>query len=266
MKSFEGKNVWVTGASSGIGEALAYQLSKEGANVIISARRIEELERVKENCANSDKVRVLKLDLADAFSLPQKAKEAETFYDGGIDLLINNGGVSQRERAIDTKIEVDRQIMEINYFGTIGLTKAVLKGMAERKKGHFVVITSAVGIISTPLRSSYAAAKHALHGFFDALRTEHYNDNIGVTIALPGFIRTNISINALVGDGSKQNTMDKAQANGMTAEACARQILSAVKRNKEEIYIGGLKEKMGIYMKRFWPKGFSMMVRKMSVT
>ncbi len=266
MKSFEGKTVWVTGASSGIGEALAYQLSKEGANLIISARRIEELERVKENCANPDQVRVLKVDLADAFSLPQKAKEAETFFEEGIDLLINNGGVSQRERAIDTKIEVDRQIMEINYFGTIGLTKAVLKGMVERKKGHFVVITSAVGIISTPLRSSYAAAKHALHGFFDSLRTEHYDDNIGVTIALPGFIKTNISINALVGDGSKQNTMDKAQANGMTAEECARQILLAVRRNKEEVYIGGLKEKMGIYAKRFFPKLFSIMVRKMSVT
>ena len=265
MKSFEGKNVWLTGASSGIGEAMAYQLSKEGANLIISARRLEELERVKASCANPEKVRALKLDLADAFSIPQKAKEAETFF-GGIDVLINNGGVSQRDRAIDTKIEVDRKIMEVNYFGTVALSKAVLPGMVERKNGHFVVITSAVGIISTPLRSSYAAAKHALHGFFDSLRAEHHQDNVQVTIALPGFIRTNISINALVGDGSKQNTMDQAQANGMSPEECAGHILLATKRNKEEVYIGGLKEKMGIYLKRFWPKGFSMMVRKMSVT
>lgn len=265
MKSFEGKTVWLTGASSGIGEAMAYQLNKEGANLIISARRIEELERVKEACAHPDRVRVLKLDLADAFSIPQKAKEAETFF-GGIDVLINNGGISQRERAIDTKLEVDRKIMEVNYFGTVGLTKAVLPGMVERKGGHILVITSAVGIISTPLRSSYAAAKHALHGFFDSLRTEHHQDNIKVTIALPGFIRTNISLNALVGDGSKQNTMDDAQANGMSPEECSRQVLLAVKRNKEEVYIGGLKEKMGIYLKRYWPKGFSMLVRKMSVT
>lgn len=266
MKSFEGKNVWLTGASSGIGEAMAYQLSKEGANLILSARRIEELERVQGNCAHPDRVQVLKLDLADAFSLAQKAKEAETLIKGGIDLLINNGGVSQREKAIDTKIEVDREIMEINYFGTIGLTKAVLPGMVERKQGHIVVISSAVGIISTPFRSSYAAAKHALHGFFDALRTEHYRDNIGVTIACPGFIRTNISINALVGDGSKQNMMDKAQENGMAPEECARQVLAAVTNDKEEVYIGGFKEKLGIYLKRFWPKGFSLMVRKMSVT
>lgn len=266
MKSLKDKTVWLTGASSGIGEALAYRLNKEGANVVISARRIEELERVKANCSAPEKVKVLTLDLAAAEDLFDKAMEADQLFPNGIDVLLNNGGISQRDKAINTKMEVDRQLMEVNYFGTIALSKALIPEMIKRGGGHHVVISSAVGIISTPLRSSYAAAKHALHGFYDAIRTEHFQDNIKVTIALPGFIKTKISLNALVGDGSKQNTMDEAQANGMTAETCAGHIINAIKKEKEEVYIGGLKEKMGIYLKRFWPKGFSMMVRKLAVT
>jgi len=266
MKSLEGKTVWLTGASSGIGEAMAYELNRQKVNLIISARRKEELERVKSNCENPDKVKVLTIDLSDEFSLSQKAKEAEILFEEGVEVLINNGGISQRDKVINTSLEVDRKIMEVNYFGTIALSKALLPKMIERKSGHHVVITSAVGIISTPLRSSYAAAKHALHGFYDSLRTEVYNDNIKVTIALPGFIRTNISVNALLGDGSNQNTMDEAQANGMTAEECARQIIVAIRKEKEEVYIGGLKEKAGIYLKRYAPGLFSRVVRKMKVT
>ena len=266
MKSLKGKNIWLTGASSGIGEAMAYLLNLEEANLIISARRKEELERVQKNCHSPEKVKILTVDLADAFSLPQKAKEADRMWEGGIEVLINNGGISQRDKVINTSLDVDRKLMEVNYFGTIALSKALLPGMIERKRGHHVVITSAVGIISTPYRSAYSAAKHALHGFYDALRTEVYHDNIKVTIALPGFIRTNISMNALLGDGSKQNTMDEAQANGMTAEECGKKIIQAVKKEKEEIYIGGLKEKSGIYLKRFAPGIFSKVVRKMKVT
>ena len=257
--------VWITGASSGIGEALTLAVAKKGAKVIISARRKEELERVKSLCPYPEKVEILTVDLADGPSLPDKAKKAENLF-GKVDILINNGGISQRDKALNTELEVDRRLMEINYFGTIALSKAVTPGMIERKGGHHVVITSAVGIISTPLRSSYAASKHALHGFYDAFRAENHADNIKVTLALPGFIRTNISINALTGDGSQQGTMDNAQANGMTAEECARQIIKAVEKNTEEIYIGGLKEVAGIYVKRFFPSIFSRIVRKMAVT
>jgi len=257
--------VWITGASSGIGEELAYQINNKGAKVIISARREEELERVKKSCRHPENCATLTLDLGKTDEIPAIASKAENIY-GKIDILYNNGGISQRDKAINTDLSVDRKIMEVNYFGTIALTKAVLKGMVERKSGHIVITSSAVGIISTPLRSAYSAAKHALHGFFDALRSEHHEDNIKITIACPGFIKTNISLNALTGEGKPQGKMDKAQANGMTVQTCVRAMIKATESDKEEVYIGGLKEKAGIYVKRFFPTLFSKMVRKMSVT
>ncbi|MEM7298573.1 MAG: SDR family oxidoreductase [Bacteroidota bacterium] len=264
MTKIKNSVVWLTGASSGIGEQLAYQLAKKGAKLIISARRREELERVKEKC-QSDSIEILTVDLEDNFSLPQKAKEAETFY-GPIDILINNGGISQRDKIINTTLDVDRRLMEVNYFGTITLSKSLLPKMIERGKGHHVVVTSTVGIINTPFRSGYGAAKHALHGFYDVLRAEHHSDNIKVTLVLPGYVKTAISFNALIGDGSAQDRMDKGQEKGMSAEKCAKLIVKAIERNKFEVYIGGAKEKMGIYLKRFWPKAAALAIRKLRVT
>lgn len=264
MTKIKNSVVWLTGASSGIGEQLAYQLAAKGAKLIISSRRKEELERVKEQC-KSDTVEILTIDLEDNFSLIQKAKEACTFF-GDIDILINNGGISQRDTILNTTLDVDRKLMEVNYFGSITLSKQLLPKMVARKEGHHVVITSTVGIINTPYRSGYGASKHALHGFYDVLRAEHHNDNIRVTIVLPGYIKTNISYNALVGDGSKQNKMDPGQEKGMSAEKCARLTIRAIESNKNAAYIGGLKEKMGIYLKRFWPKAAAKAVRKLRVT
>ena len=264
MTKIKDSVVWLTGASSGIGEQLAYQLAEKGAKLVISARRKEELERVKSNC-KSDTVATLPIDLGDGFALVQKAKEAETIY-GPIDILINNGGLSQRDTILNTSLEVDRKLMEVNYFGSITLSKTLLPKMVERKKGHHVIVTSTVGIINTPFRSGYGASKHALHGFYDVLRAEHHDDNIKVSIILPGYIKTAISLNALTGDGTPQQTMDNAQANGMSAEKCARLIVRAIEKNKNEVYIGGLKEKTGIYLKRFWPKIARKVIRKLSVT
>ena len=264
MTKIKNSVIWLTGASSGIGEQLAYQLAEKGAKLIISARRQEELDRVKSNC-ESDTVETLKLDLEDNFSLVQRTKEASTFF-GDIDILINNGGISQRDTILNTGLEVDRRLMEVNYFGSITLSKKLLPRMVERKKGHHVVVTSTVGIINTPFRSGYGASKHALHGFYDALRAEHHQDNVKVTIVLPGYIKTNISFNALVGDGSKQNKMDPGQEKGMSPEKCARLIVKAIESDKQEAYIGGLKEKMGIYLKRFWPKAAAKAIRKLRVT
>ena len=267
MKPIKDKVVWLTGASSGIGEAMAYAFASKGARLILSSRRASELERVKSNCPEEtqENIKTLTVDLADANSLESKAKEAESFF-GQIDILINNGGISQRDRIIHTDIEVDRRIMEINYFGSIALSKFVLPGMVNRKQGHHVVITSATGIISTPLRSSYAASKHALHGFYDSLRAEHYDDNIKVTIILPGYVKTNISINALMGDGTQQNLMDNAQDNGLSPEYVANRIIRSIEKDKLEVYIGGLKEVAGIYLKRFLPSLFARVVRKTNVT
>ncbi len=265
MEKVDQKVIWITGASSGIGEALAYELSKRNAKLIISARRKEELERVKMACKKAENVQVLPLDLSDSESLREKAKQAESYH-GHVDILINNGGISQRDYAIDTAMEVDRRLMEVNYFGSIALTKHLLPLMVKRQTGHQVVVTSAVGIISTPNRSSYSASKHALHGFYDALRAEHYKDNLKVTIVCPGFVRTNISYNSLMGDGSKQNKLDTAQANGLSPEVTAKRIVSAIEKQKQEVYIGGLKEVLGIYLKRFFPGLFAIAVRKLSVT
>lgn len=265
MKYFENRTIWVTGASSGIGEGLVRHLSRINCNLIISARRIEELERVKSENQNQATIEVLPLDLADGASLEGKAGEAEKLFDG-VDILINNGGISQRDKVINTSMEVQRQIMEVNYFGTIALSKYLLPGMVQRGFGHHVVVTSAVGIISTPLRSGYSASKHAIHGFYDALRAEHHDDGMKVTLILPGYVNTKISYNALMGDGSKQNTLDKAQAAGLTVDQLVKKMLRSIAAQKEESYIGGLKEVFGIYMKRFFPGIFSILVRKMAVT
>ena len=267
MKSLKGKVIWITGASSGIGEALVYELQNQDVKMILSARRKEELERVKGNCfpEKQKDISILALDLADHQSLQAKTTEAIATF-GPIDIFISNGGISQRDTAIKTSLEVDRQIMEVNYFGSITLSKYLLPEMVKRGSGHHVIVSSAVGIISSPLRSGYAASKHALHGFYDALRAEHHKDNIKVTIICPGYIKTNISFNALMGDGARQNKMDRAQANGISSEVCARKIIRAIRKENEEVYIGGVKEVLGIYVKRFFPRLFSKIITRMRVT
>lgn len=243
------KVVWITGASSGIGEALAYEFNQKGAHVILSARRVEELKRVKENCLDSDEtVRILQLDLTDQESFPQKVKEALKLF-GTIDMLINNGGISQRSFAVDTNMETVRKIMEINFFGTVALTKELLPTFIEKQSGHIVVTSSVAGKLGTKQRSAYAAAKHALHGWFDSLRLEVMDDNINVTLVCPGFIKTDISRNALTADGSAHNKMDKGQEKGMSPEEFAKRLMPKLANKKMEVYIGGT-EILTIYIKR----------------
>jgi short-subunit dehydrogenase len=257
--------IWLTGASSGIGEALAYELAKKGAKLILSARRKEELERVKGNCPSEAQpnVRVLPLDLTLTSTLELSTQAALQFF-GHIDILINNGGISQRSLVKDTALDVDRRLMEVNYFGAVALTKFLLPHFIKRKVGHFVNVSSLTGKFGTPYRSGYAASKHALHGFFDAVRAEHYTDNIKVTMICPGFIHTPITYAALTGDGSALNKMDEAQYKGKPADWCARKIVRAIESKKEEVYIGG-KEVWGAYIKRFFPSVFSRIIRKVSV-
>ena len=262
---FSDKIVWITGASSGIGKALALELSNQNAKLILSSRKKDDLALVKAACKNPDKVKIITLDLEDYTNLHYKADEAIAAF-GFIDILVNNGGISQRSLVKDTTILVDKRIMDINYLGTVALTKAILPHFIKHKNGHFVVTTSIVGKIGTPLRSSYAASKHALHGFFDSLRAEIHQENIAVTLVCPGFINTNISKNALTGNGTPQQKMDAATANGIQPERFAKLMLKAIEQRKEEVYISGAKEKLGVYVKRFFPKIFSKMIKKMSVT
>ena len=263
--SFKNKVIWITGASSGIGRALAIELAQQKVKLILSSRTKEELERVKKQCANSSEVQILPLDLEDYMNLQEKADKAIAFFDK-VDILVNNGGISQRSLAIDTQIPVDKRLMDINYLGTVALSKALLPHFIKNKKGQFVVTTSIVGKIGTPLRSSYAASKHALHGFFDSLRAEQYKNNIFVTLVCPGFVNTNISLNALTGDGTPQKKMDTATKNGIRPERFAKLMIHAILNKKEEVYIAGAKEKLGVFVKRLFPRLFSKMIRKLRVT
>lgn len=262
---FQNKVVWITGASSGIGKAVVKELSKQGASIIISSRNIQKLKEVKSQCSYPDKVKVLKVDLDDYLVLDKVVQRALTLF-GKIDILINNGGISQRSLAVDTGIAIDTKIFSTNYFGTVALSKALLPYFVENNKGHFVVVTSVVGKIGTPLRSSYAASKHALHGFFDSLRAEVHKDNITITLICPGFVNTNISMNALTEDGSPQNTLDKATEKGLSAQYFAQKMLKAVSRKKREVVIGGKLEVLAVYTKRFFPWILSKMIRKLDVT
>ncbi|TDQ18661.1 short-subunit dehydrogenase [Algoriphagus boseongensis] len=255
--------IWITGASSGIGEAAAKKFSSEGFRVIISARREAELIRVQSACANPNLVKILPLDLVEIESFETKAKEAISFF-GQIDIMLHNGGISQRSLIKETSLEVDRKLMEVNYFGTIALTKVLLPHFIQRKSGHFVVITSLVGKFASPYRSSYAASKHALHGFFDTLRAELFQENIHVSLVCPGFIKTEVSINALTADGTPLGSMDEAQAKGMSAEKFADKLFSVIQKKKQEVYIGG-KEALAVYVKRFFPGLFSKLIRKAKV-
>ncbi|HLJ88313.1 MAG TPA: SDR family oxidoreductase [Candidatus Angelobacter sp.] len=253
--TFQQRKVWITGASSGIGEALARAFHSAGANLILSARREEELRRVQGLCGGESRTRILPMDVTQASELPEKSRLASAMF-GGIDLLVHNAGVTQRSLVKDTDCSVDRRIMEINFFGPVAITKAVLPEMLERKSGHIVVVSSLVGKFGTPLRSAYAASKHALHGFFDSMRAEVSRSGVRVTIVCPGFIRTDISVHALVGDGSTHGKMDAGQAAGMPADECAARVLRGIANNKEEMYIGG-SETRSVYMKRFFPAAFS---------
>ena len=265
------KTIWITGASSGIGEALAIALCKQQwqGTLILSARRTEELERVKEMCVSQFAVKpenifLQTLDLSNSETLQLSVDEVlkKCHY---VDILINNGGVAHRSLAKDTLLEIDRRIFEVNYFGTITLTKALLPSMMKRKSGQIVVISSVAGKVGTPFRTAYAASKHALYGFFDSLRAEVWADNIKVTMICPGFIKTAISENALLGDGARFGKMDEAQANGMSADVCARLILDAVDQDKEDIAMGGVREKAALFLKRFAPLRLSKIIRTVRV-
>ncbi len=257
---FANQIVWITGASSGIGEALAYAFAREGANLILSSRRENELERVRQACAFPERHMTQILDLSRPGMFPGIVAERVAQF-RRIDVLVNNGGVSQRALAADATLEVERALMEVDYFGPVALTKAVLPSMRARRTGRIVVVSSVMGYVGTPGRSTYAAAKHALHGYFDSLRAEVWRDGIGVTLICPGYVQTAVSDNAVGPRGEKHGRTDGSTASGITAETCAAAIVRAVARGREEVYVG--REAYAIYAKRFFPWLFSRIARKM---
>ena len=265
MKSFRNQVVWITGASSGIGEALAYEWGREGARLILSSNEPDELSTVVAGCRGLGvEAESLFLDLADWANMPEKASAALNIW-GKVDILVNNGGISQRSLAKDTGFEVDRRIMYIDYFGHVALTKALLPSMIERRSGHIVVTTSVAGLIGIPLRSAYCAAKHALHGFFESLEAEVWRDNIKVTLVAPAAVKTKISVTALTGDGGTFGQVDDVISKGIPPEECARQVLRAVAKGRKLILPGGGQGKWGVYVHRVWPGLYRRLARRARV-
>ena len=254
------RTVLITGASSGIGRALALELDRRGATLVLAARRREALESVRTSCATPERHHVLVMDVEDGAALPEKAAEAERLA-GPIDILVNNAGISLRGLVVETDLAVDRRIMEVNYFGAIALTKALLPGMIARADGHVVVVSSIVGHISTPMRSAYAASKHAVHGFFDALRAEMHDKGVRVTVVLPGYIATQLSVNALGPDGTPTGRMDTNQAKGMPSELFARRMADAIENGRAEVVISKPYERVGRLLGRHLPGLFRVIVR-----
>lgn len=256
--------VWITGASSGLGEAMVYEFDKLGCNILLSSRNTKELERVKGACKGSGTKQILPLDLELVDQMEEKVAEALRISSNGIDLLINNGGISQRALAIESDMSVSRKIFEINFFGTIALTKAILPHFIQQKRGQIAVISSIVGKFGSAYRTSYSAAKHALHGYFESLKFEVKQHNIDITIICPGFIATSVSKNALTGDGSKQGTMDERTAAGMSVDEFGKKAVKAISKRKGEVYIGKF-EIIAVYLKRYIPWLFFKVVSNTAV-
>ncbi|WP_339879456.1 SDR family oxidoreductase [Pseudidiomarina gelatinasegens] len=251
MTYFQGKTVWLTGASSGIGLAMAQQLAAAGAHLILTSRRSDALEQVRKELAHPERHQVLALDLSQPELAAQTAGQA--LGDQVIDILINNAGVSQRSLILDTDMTVYRQLMEIDYFGVIALTKLVLPRMVERRAGQIVTVSSVAGKVGTKLRSGYNGAKFGVIGFMDALGAEMTQYGLIVTSILPGFINTQVAHNSLTGDGSALGHEDPDNAGGISAEECARKSLEAIAKGKAEVVVGSGMSKLAPFLQRFFP-------------
>lgn len=263
MVDYQGKWIWITGASSGIGRELAFLYDKLGAHLILSSRNLRKLEAVKDHCTGKGEKHLVALDLEKYDEMEEKVSQVLKIT-SRIDILVNNGGISQRSYASETDLNVTQRLMNVNFMGTVALSMALLPYMTKVGDGQIVVISSVVGKYGSPFRSSYSASKHALHGFFDSLRLEVENLGIDITIICPGFVSTDISINALVGDGSLLNQMDEKSKNGLKPAVFARRAASAIEKRKKEVYIGKV-EVLAVYLKRYFPALFRFMIRRSAV-
>lgn len=254
---FRNQVIWITGASSGIGEALAVALAAEGARLVLSARRADQLERVGQRCvanglAAADLL-VLVLDVTDHAAMPAALDNVIERF-GRLDMLINNAGISQRSLCVDTDMAVYRRLFEVDVLGQIALTKTVLPTLLQQGSGHILITSSVAGKIGVPYRTGYCAAKHAVMGFFDALRAEVCHHGLQVTTVTPGYIRTDISVNALTGDGTRHGMVDDDIAGGMDVTRCAAVILDGLRKGVPEIAVGEGMEMKALWLKRLFPR------------
>ncbi|MFT5254056.1 MAG: dehydrogenase/reductase SDR family protein 7B [Flavobacteriales bacterium] len=232
---FNNKVVWITGASSGIGKELAIQLSQEQAILILTSSNALLLEGVKQEIKNTI-VYILPYDLLDIDNIPTLVDKAIAL-EGRIDYVIQSAGISQRAVASGTSMDVYKKLMAINYFAPVAITQAILPYFKERNSGNITVISSIAGLIGFPLRSGYAASKHAIKGYLETLQCELYKTNLTISLVYPGRINTNISKNALVGDGQQYGATDENNEVGMEVAVCAKKILKGLRSNKKSIII-----------------------------
>ncbi|MBQ0128067.1 MAG: SDR family NAD(P)-dependent oxidoreductase [Bacteroidales bacterium] len=253
--------VWITGASSGIGEACAYEYAAQGACLVLTASSADRLQRVADGCMRigAGGAVVLPFDLQDASGIDALCQQAWEAF-SGLDILFCNAGVSQRTRIEDTSMETIRKIMEINFFAPVAISKAILPLMLSQGGGKIAVTSSIAGRFGFPLRCGYSSSKFALYGFFETLAAEHRE--IDVTMVCPGRVQTNISMNALVEGGARYGKMDPGQAGGLDVKTAARRITRAISKGKREVLVGR-KELLMVYIKRFFPGLCSRLARKL---
>ncbi|CAL8094761.1 unnamed protein product [Orchesella dallaii] len=261
LRPLEGKVVVITGASSGIGESLAKLLYEDGCRLILASRRIEELERVKADLVRSRTYgpvyvpAIVQLDLADLKSVQSKTSEILQIY-GYVDILINNAGMTHRGDVLGTSIEVDQRLMSVNYFGPLALTKGLAHSMVERRSGRVVFVSSVQGKFALPFRSAYTASKHAVQALADSLRAELTDLGIKVTVVSPGYVKTQLSMNALTASGEQHGQMDASTASGLSPDVCARKIVDAIVNGDNDVVISSLLPRVAIFLRGFWPDFF----------
>ena len=242
MMSFEGKTAWITGASSGIGAALAREWASRGANIILSGRDEARLADVAGTLQHESLV--LPFDVRDDMAMQAATEQAIAWK--GVDIFVANAGVSQRSAAVDTDMSVYREIIYIDLTAQIAATQALLSHVTARGSGHLLVISSIAGKVGVPMRTAYCAAKFGLVGYADALRAELSQSGISVHVVCPGSVATDVSRNALTADGSKRGRSDKVIDNGIDPAEAASRIVSAVEANQREIIVAeGMEEAMG---------------------
>ncbi|XP_014047709.2 dehydrogenase/reductase SDR family member 7B isoform X1 [Salmo salar] len=255
--------VVITGASSGLGRECARVFHAAKARLVLCGRDRARLQDIVQELTAADSQRqqmytpcMVIFDLSDtAEMVAMAAKEILSCY-GHVDVLINNAGISHRGNILETHISVQRDVMDTNYFGPIALTQALLPSMVRRRSGHVVVISSVQGKIAIPYRSAYAASKHATQAYFDCLRAEMERYNIQVTVVSPGYIRTNLSLNAVTWDGSKYGVLDKTTALGREPKDVAQEVLKAVRHRSKEVLLAGPLPTLAIYIRTLCPALF----------
>ena len=255
--------VWITGASSGIGAALAKEYVCKGYRLVLSSRRLSDLEAVASS---------LKIPSSDYLLLPFDLNNQNPYnlyldqilkHFSQLDIVFLNGGMSQRSEALKTTPEIEKELMQVNYFSQVAMAKAVLPYMISQQKGQLVVVSSIAGKFGFYLRSSYAAAKHALFGYFESLRLETDSTGISIHLVFPGKIKTRVSQNAITSDGSKHQQMDPSHVSAMNAEDCARYISNQIEKGRLDFFVGG-KEGRILWIQRYFPSLFKRILRKQS--